>query len=193
MTEETSPARLDFNKPPPGYLPHPFRPEIYGLSPSGIAEPAAWGPRWTFAYVDATGATAVLDAADEAAAISAAWAHYEPHSDPPGMRVIGRGGVAYQWDIHPSIGVYVAGPEVVVRECRTGDLRTAHQQARDEARASAWAWYKRRHALAACIDAEFSHPADAPGGVWPDILSYTDVQVAAIEYIDRTAPENPRP
>lgn len=85
MTEETyrkgpfttDVQRLDYSKPPPGYL-------VHDLNDDG------WWWR-----IDELEDGCVSPYATEAEAIVSAWGHYKNHSDPPGMVVVGTGDVSH--------------------------------------------------------------------------------------------------
>lgn len=154
--------RLEFNKPPPGYA------------------------RVTACFAGLTGT-------EDKAAVAAAWAHFKERHDPPGMKVEFREGIGYGFRC----------------EAWTGGLWAADGLSREHARAAAWTWHDRRHALAKSIDAILECPycdsrepvvehfddgtcsqpwcveCDAEMGglsdVWPEVLTWSDGQVAATE------------
>lgn len=141
MTEETCKerlqvARLDRTQPPPNWL----------------AFYSADGPWWRAAPYD--GEHDGEQYATRRAAIAAAWAHYEREHDPPGMRVVGRGGLSYNWDVWPRIGkATVEGPGLdASRDPCVVRPRPHHREAL--ARAAAWAWYWRRREVADRLDAD---------------------------------------
>lgn len=70
--------RLDYTKPPPGFMPHPNDSTI---------------PRFAFAYVTADGATVqeTLQLRSDEEAIAALWGKVKLGQDPPGMHLIAMG------------------------------------------------------------------------------------------------------
>jgi hypothetical protein len=129
--DEITAERLDYSKPPPKYTAagsmwsHPHRTERGG-------------------FVDAR--PVAMYAAGEAAALAAAWAHYKAEHDPPGFLITGdeeadAGGPGCAAWLLPD-GLAAVGSAVGYHD---GYTATA------DARAAAWAWHDRRHALAGQI------------------------------------------
>ena len=132
--------RLDYSKAPPGYVVEEM-PEAGHLIEAGADIPdLIWRAR-------TDGAVAERRTQEEA--LSAAWVHYRNRNDPPGMAA---------WRQH-------GGPD--------GDLWLTEVSAGSadypKARAAAWAWHDRRHALVARLEGE-----GVQLDMWPAALAWTD-------------------
>jgi len=185
-------ARLDFSKAPPGY----------DIGPDTGENAGGWfwvrGPQNGEGHRGDIGRT-------EDDALAAAWAHHEARNDPPGCSIglVMRGqGVTTRGDFVTDWGA-TSAPSVTAYK---GKAQRAG--AYQEARAAAWAWYKRRLALAEALDVDrtarimavgrgIGHMepkgwvqavvAVLPNGYfeaadpWPRCLTWTDEQVAEVE------------
>lgn len=151
--------RLDYSKPPLGYT-------------VGCESGQQW--YWARGPHDSEGSRGDIEVCHNAT-LAAAWTHYKEGHDPPGMRVIGRGGELYQWDVLLAQQPYVAGPEV---SPEPWDDPVAHGAAKVVVRAAAWTWHDHRLALVERINAgeEYGH-----GIIWPRCLTWSDAQVAEVE------------
>lgn len=144
MTEETAIERLDYSKPPPGYVVEET-PADERHEPHLVAR----------AHCD----VAYAERRTLQEALAAAWVHYRNRNDPPGMRVIGTGdgdqtfaGVRHFFLSHTGID--------------------DNASARREARAAAWSWHDRRHAIAGRLTLQ-----DA----WPRCLRWTDAECDQVD------------
>lgn len=166
MTEETV-KRLDYSRPPPGY-------EV-GNSDDGDGRlveatgAAAW-PHWAWNELSPD-LQACGETLTRVEAVTAAWAHFKAENDPLGMETYSDDGAEEHW-------CFAANATVA--------LHDAPYHSRVAARAAAWAWHDRRHALARMFEqtAEImgrpAFPSD-PDPAWADMLTWSDEQVAAAE------------
>lgn len=163
MTEETCKQgvqveRLDYSRPPPGYEIVWSRRE----GDFGVAVGHWWraGRLWSSE-----------PHGEECLTIAAAWAHYKAESDPPGLQT---------WEGHDD-AYWRFGVE------REGVSRPGAFGEQSEARAAAWAWHDRRHALmrmfeqAAEVVDSVALSLDHEVLAWPDVLTWSDEAVASSE------------
>lgn len=142
----TTIERLDYSKAPPGYA---------------VTESCGWWP------ADDAGELVREDESfdTEADALTAAWAHYKAKHDPPGCCI----GLVMKGQGATERGSYCvdfgASEAFAVPAWKGGKVDAG---ARLVARAAAWAWHDRRHALAI---------------MWPRCLAWTDAQVAEVERV----------
>ena len=130
MTIAETVARLDYSKPPPGYA--------VAWRTHGACEWSLMSPEGIRLPRPANGCDDIAEYATQRLALTAAWAHYKTHNDPPGMSVD-----------------EVSGPDAAWRWCVSAARE--HRGLRGTnpaARSAAWAWHDRRHALSARISAE---------------------------------------
>lgn len=136
--------RLDFSKPPPGYVVEPY--EDNGID--------LWRARCSCAYLD--GKTGEVEA------IAASWAHHKARRNPPGMRVVWvpddrcYPDHAGEWHIE-----VVTGGPALTAEFFVGDLHDSAGETK--ARAAAWAHYVDAVEVADLLDGE-----NGPSETWPD-------------------------
>lgn len=169
MTEKTDVARLDYSKPPPGYE---VDQDLSNLKPKA--------PLGKWAWLTGLGVEQGRESAwfyeDRGMAIDASWVDYKAHNDPPGMWV------KYPDERGPLSSWGVEGTEWPLGV--------------GKARAAAWAWHDRRHALAAKMEirADVAIAMARADGIswgdfWPHCLTWTNDQVAEVErwLLDSTA------
>ena len=161
-------AQLDYSKPPPGYTiagDHDEPRVRAGLA----ADSRDSGWVWVQGSI-ADGQRRAVGARSWAEALSAAWAHYKAHNDPPGMLVSHKlKAPALEW--------WAAW---VFMQDGSGRCQRIASGAESETRAAAWAWYDRRHAL---TERGLAHRGRgwAALAAWPRCLTWTDEQVAEVE------------
>ena len=156
MTAKTdSVEKLDRTQPPPGYE----------VSDSEWGSPPGWF-WYPDPFEDAQNCGAPL--ATEAAALAAAWAHYEREHDPPGLQV-------HAWGYGR-------------REAEQPWWRARDSANLAEARAAAWAWYWRRVEVGdvlmrgpVSISERRATMPVPPRRAWPVCLTWSDAQVAEVE------------
>ena len=163
--------RLDYSRPPLGYL-------VHDLNDDG------W---WWRVDEPEDGCTSPYET--EAETVAAAWAHYKAHNDPPGLSA--SEGIDIDDDWHGADLPWVVSydprlssdPDVqqALRELSLSNVfwvecTGALFGTEERARAAAWAWYDRRLAIAAGFDAIGSDPWP-----WPECLSWSDKQASTAE------------
>jgi hypothetical protein len=142
--------RLDYSWPPAGYT-------LHGEHEWSVDSTGYWGSNGTDA--DSRKHTG----------LTRAWTHFKANSDPPGLTEIfqcaGRvdGKVVRGWKFRFGI----ASDEALYPD-------------REAARAAAWAWHDRRHALAELLG-RVAASIVREGDAWPRILTWADKQVAEVE------------
>jgi hypothetical protein len=164
MTKETAIEMLDYSKPPPGYE---------------VAEDLSV-PRvtWGWCRLEQNGRwEADGGFSSRAEAVAAAWAHCKVKHDPPGCSIglvmsgqgaTTRGDFVIDWGDRQGSSV----PAYKGKSQRAG----AYQ----EARAAAWAWHDRRHALARDI-ADQIGKSDGAAELLAAFLRWTDDECAEVE------------
>jgi hypothetical protein len=211
--------KLDYSKPPPGYKvsEEPDTDSVdWGLEAEGswkarLQWPGARGRARPHVEWESTW----LAGADDA--LAAAWAHYKAHNDPPGLttwRV--RDADDMQMVEPPLWGWTIDGHDDCCEE-NTEEQQEAVEarfvKTQTEARAAAWAWHDRRHALADRLASAIFVAAEVFRGrpirtviprneaqhfpecemmsfhAWPRCLTWSDEQVAEVErwLVDSTA------
>ena len=117
-----------------------------------------------------------VECTTEADAIADAWIDCKASNDPPGMQVAGPAGNTTLWSWRLLSGAHEA---------------VLWSRSEAEARAAAWAWYDRRHALHERLRCGLGDRLGRCDGLdfWPLILSWSDDQVAEVErwLVDSTA------
>ena len=150
MTEETATMYLDYSKPPPGYV------EDFARRVGDFGVAVGW---WVNGRCYKT----------EAKALAAAWAHYKAEHDPPGLtEIFGCGGL-------------VDGGVVRGLKFRFGIASDEKfYPDRAAARAAAWAWHDRRHAIAVDIEEQTGGQVDA-GALLSKIIAWTEAECTDVE------------
>jgi hypothetical protein len=146
---------IDYSNPPPGHTLEADRDEHGDIEWDGLHE-------------------------TEVAALSAAWAHYKAEHDPPGLLVD---------ELDPGWSFYVMMDSTRASLWSSSLPSPASYpvlavggpfSGRPEARAAAWAWHDRRHALARDVADQLGEP-DSATALLSKMLPWTDAECEEVE------------
>lgn len=145
---------IDYSKPPPGYTADG---QWWSHPPTEPSKLVFLG-----GYVDGRN---IAKVAPNNGALAAAWAHYKAKNDPPGLRT--------------ADGWWCLADEDMLLASADGGVHHGYAD-QAAARAAAWAWHGRRHALASDIAAQLGEPDSAPA-LLSKMLPWTDAECEEVE------------